>query len=310
VDVLYVYGLDGELLAEVDAGTGQTQREYVWLDGQLVAYLVDGTVYHVHNDHLGTPQALTDETGATVWKASYSPFGKATVTTEQIKFNLRFPGQYYDAETGLHYNWHRYYDPSLGRYLQSDRLGLFDGMDTYGYVRGNPLVWSDPTGQFVPQLAGFIAGGGVSAFSYWEKYKCGSISGAEYLASIAIGAGAGAISSGASVIDGALIALAGNVAEQYFVGDEFSYSSMGMAGGIAALSGKAGQVLGKSLFPSKYITVTERRWYTLFLYKHKKTQEVFNADGRAITGSVVAGGVTGGIAASFGSKDKCGCSGE
>lgn len=85
---------------------------------------------------------------------------------------------------------------------------------------------------------------------------------------------------------------------------------MGMAGGIAALSGKAGQVLGKSLFPSKYITVTERRWYTLFLYKHKKTQEVFNADGRAITGSVVAGGVTGGIAASFGSKDKCGCLGE
>ncbi|MDF5034256.1 RHS repeat-associated core domain-containing protein, partial [Vibrio parahaemolyticus] len=139
VDVLYVYGLDGELLAEVDAGTGQTQREYVWLDGQLVAYLVDGTVYHVHNDHLGTPQALTDETGATVWKASYSPFGKATVTTEQIKFNLRFPGQYFDAETGLHYNWHRYYDPALGRYLQSDRLGLFDGVDTYGYVHGNPL---------------------------------------------------------------------------------------------------------------------------------------------------------------------------
>ena len=99
--MLYVYGLDGELLAEVDAGTGQTQREYVWLDGQLVAYLVDGTVYHVHNDHLGTPQALTDETGATVWKASYSPFGKATVTTEQIKFNLRFPGQYFDADTGL-----------------------------------------------------------------------------------------------------------------------------------------------------------------------------------------------------------------
>ncbi|OCQ08657.1 hypothetical protein AKH09_10800 [Vibrio parahaemolyticus] len=87
---------------------------------------MEGTVYHVHNDHLGTPQALNDETGATVWKASYSPFGKATVTTEQIKFNLRFPGQYYDAETGLHYNWHRYYDPSLGRYLQSDRLGLFD----------------------------------------------------------------------------------------------------------------------------------------------------------------------------------------
>ncbi|EPQ9997603.1 RHS repeat-associated core domain-containing protein [Vibrio vulnificus] len=158
VDVLYVYGLDGELLAEVDAGTGQTQREYVWLDGQLVAYLVDGTVYHVHNDHLGTPQALTDESGATVWKASYSPFGKATVTTEQIKFNLRFPGQYYDAETGLHYNWHRYYDPALGRYLQSDRLGLFDGVDTYGYVHGNPLTNIDPTGEFAVFGAGISAG--------------------------------------------------------------------------------------------------------------------------------------------------------
>lgn len=87
--MLYVYGLDGELLAEVDAGTGQTQREYVWLDGQLVAYLVDGTVYHVHNDHLGTPQALTDETGATVWKASYSPFGKATESVENEYFCIK-----------------------------------------------------------------------------------------------------------------------------------------------------------------------------------------------------------------------------
>ncbi|EKO3796775.1 RHS repeat protein [Vibrio metschnikovii] len=165
VDVLYVYGVDGELLAEVDAGTGQTQREYVWLDGQLVAYLVDGTVYHVHNDHLGTPQALTDETGATVWKASYSPFGKATVTTEQIKFNLRFPGQYYDAETGLHYNWHRYYDPALGRYLQSDRLGLFDGVDTYGYVHGNPLTSIDPTGEFA---WGVLLGAANFA---WQMYQ-------------------------------------------------------------------------------------------------------------------------------------------
>ncbi|EPS8933974.1 RHS repeat-associated core domain-containing protein [Vibrio cholerae] len=49
-----------------------------------------------------------------VWKASYSPFGKASITTQGPTFNLRFPGQYYDAETGLHYNWRRYYDPATG----------------------------------------------------------------------------------------------------------------------------------------------------------------------------------------------------
>ena len=186
VDVLYVYGLDGELLAEVDAGTGQTLREYVWLDGQLVAYLVDGTVYHVHNDHLGTPQALTDETGATVWKASYSPFGKATVTTEQIKFNLRFPGQYYDAETGLHYNWHRYYDPALGRYLQSDRLGLFDGVDTYGYVHGNPLIRIDPTGEFAWVLVGGAIGAGLNIAT--QLYSGHEIEWSSVVASAATGA--------------------------------------------------------------------------------------------------------------------------
>ncbi|MFV8382836.1 RHS repeat-associated core domain-containing protein [Vibrio parahaemolyticus] len=168
VDTLYVYGLGGELLAEVNAGTGQTQREYVWLDGQLVAYLVDGTVYHVHNDHLGTPQALTDELGEVVWKAQYTPFGRASVTTEQVTFNIRFPGQYFDAETGLHYNWHRYYDPSLGRYLQSDRLGLFDGVDTYGYLHGNPLLSIDPTGEYAWVAFGAFAGGAINAIAQYH----------------------------------------------------------------------------------------------------------------------------------------------
>ena len=185
VDVLYVYGLDGELLAEVDAGTGQTQREYVWLDGQLVAYLVDGTVYHVHNDHLGTPQALTDETGATVWKASYSPFGKATVTTEQIKFNLRFPGQYYDAETGLHYNWHRYYDPNTGMYITSDPIGLAGGINTYAYALNNPAIYTDPTGLWVPQIIGAMVNIG---FEGYRQYQTGSFDAGRLLVAGATGA--------------------------------------------------------------------------------------------------------------------------
>ncbi|HHF3128043.1 TPA: RHS repeat-associated core domain-containing protein [Vibrio alginolyticus] len=135
---------------------------------------------------LGTPQALTDETGATVWKASYSPFGKATVTTEQIKFNLRFPGQYYDAETGLHYNWHRYYAPALGRYLQSDRLGLFDGVDTYGYVHGNPLIRIDPTGEFAWVLVGGAIGAGLNIAT--QLYSGHEIEWSSVVASAATGA--------------------------------------------------------------------------------------------------------------------------
>ncbi|TOI59500.1 RHS repeat-associated core domain-containing protein [Vibrio parahaemolyticus] len=252
-DVLYVYGLDGELLAEVDAGTGQTQREYVWLDGQLVAYLVDGTVYHVHNDHLGTPQALTDETGATVWKASYSPFGKATVTTEQIKFNLRFPGQYYDAETGLHYNWHRYYNPSLGRYLQSDPLGLHAGVDTYGYVNGNPLSLSDPTGLCPWCLGGAAIAAAIDVFVQYNEN--GEFNNFNYLSLVTsagtgfMGGGLGTVTTSISTRLGwlAVSNMAGNAAigagAAYIrneIGGECNRLDMAaLNGGVAGLAGVA-----------------------------------------------------------------------
>src|SRR5690606_909650 len=94
-----------------------------------------GGVFYVHTDHLGTPQKLTDENQTTVWNADYSPFGQATITTETVINNLRFPGQYFDEETGLHYNYYRTYDPSTGRYLESDPIGLMGGVNTYGYVK-------------------------------------------------------------------------------------------------------------------------------------------------------------------------------
>jgi RHS repeat-associated protein len=111
------------------------------------------TVAYYHHDHLGTPILATDKHGNTVWSAKYDAFGKATITTPEamaekptITSNLRLPGQYEDGETGLHYNWNRYYSSKEGRYVTADPIGLEGGINTYSYVNGNPLRFVDPTG--------------------------------------------------------------------------------------------------------------------------------------------------------------------
>lgn len=103
-------------------------------------------LYYVHNDHLGTPHAITDSNQQVVWQAQYTPFGKASLLVNTIDNPIRFPGQYYDEETGLHYNYFRYYDPTLGRYISSDPIGLKGGINTYSYVGGSPIIYSDPDG--------------------------------------------------------------------------------------------------------------------------------------------------------------------
>jgi len=116
-------------------------------------------LYYVHNDPLGTPQVLTDEAGTVVWRAQYDPFGKAAVDEDpdgdgsRVTSNVRFPGQYYDQETGLHYNYFRYYDPSTGRYVTADPIGLEGGINSYLYAKANPLKDIDSRGLNV-----FIAG--------------------------------------------------------------------------------------------------------------------------------------------------------
>ena len=111
------------------------------------------TIAYYHHDHLGTPIQATDRSGIVVWSAQYNAFGQASITTPTatddkptVASGLRFPGQVEDAETGLYYNWHRYYDPELGRYVTADPIGLVGGVNLYAYVNGNPVDWMDPTG--------------------------------------------------------------------------------------------------------------------------------------------------------------------
>ena len=126
----YHYDLEGRLLAETDA-SGETRAEYLYLGNEPLALSRSGQLYYYHNDHLGTPQKLTDGAGQVVWSASYRPFGEASIRAGYVTQNLRFPGQYYDEESGLHYNYQRYYDPGTGRYLTSDPIGLQGGLNTY-----------------------------------------------------------------------------------------------------------------------------------------------------------------------------------
>jgi len=150
-ETLYVYDEVGQLIGEYD-DAGTAILEHVWFNDAPVAVL-DGTdEYYVHTDHLGTPRIITDG-NTIVWRWESGPFGEDAAQEDpdgdstDFTYNLRFPGQYYDDETGFHYNYFRTYDPSTGRYLESDPIGLEGGLNTYGYVGGNPLSYIDPTGE-------------------------------------------------------------------------------------------------------------------------------------------------------------------
>lgn len=103
-------------------------------------------IFYFHTDHLGTPLLLMDADGNVAWQGQYRPFGEVAATTEDVVNPLRFPGQHDDGASGVYYNYFRDYDPAIGRYIQSDPIGLGGGINTYTYVKGNPIFWGDPVG--------------------------------------------------------------------------------------------------------------------------------------------------------------------
>ncbi|MDO6525462.1 RHS repeat-associated core domain-containing protein, partial [Motilimonas sp. 1_MG-2023] len=117
-------------------------------------------VYYYQLDHLGTPQEITDPQGNTVWSVHYRAYGNVLKQEiEEVHSPLRFQGQYYDAETGLHYNRHRYYNPSTAAFLTLDPIGLAGGLNNYQYVP-NPTGWVDPLGLAVRKGDGDCCGQG------------------------------------------------------------------------------------------------------------------------------------------------------
>ncbi len=151
---VFHYDLSGRLIAETD-GAGTLSRAYLHDDTAPIAQVTrtaTDTLVSLHTDALGTPRLATDSNRATVWRYDGNAFGDSTPNEDPdgngspTTVNLRFPGQYHDTESGLHYNWHRYYDPRIGRYVTSDPIGLEVGLNSYTYVNNKPLVLKDVLG--------------------------------------------------------------------------------------------------------------------------------------------------------------------
>jgi len=174
-------------------GTGELIKEFQysatsnWMTNPLFQR-DGGIVYFYQNDHLGTPHRMVATTGEVVWSATYSAFGKTFPIVETVTNNLRFPGQYWDEETGLNHNYFRDYSPILGRYIQSDPIGILRDYNNpvmqilirqglplgssgstlnhnYGYVEQNPLIYSDKFGN------GPWAGGACAAYAGLKEIK-------------------------------------------------------------------------------------------------------------------------------------------
>ncbi|ABC29559.1 Rhs family protein [Hahella chejuensis KCTC 2396] len=155
------YDSFGALIKEYHYTPGNT-----WMTSPLFQRAGENTYYY-QNDHLGAPRQMASRNGQIVWKAAYEVFGRVKIFVDKAENNLRFPGQYFDQESGMHHNYFRDYNPGYGRYIQRDPISVYGGINVYAYANGNPVVYMDPlglakmnvgVGGSVPILGGFSLG--------------------------------------------------------------------------------------------------------------------------------------------------------
>jgi RHS repeat-associated protein len=169
---------DGSIIQVLRNGKPQETWVFSHHDYSAVAKIREGQAYSVISDHLGTPRELVAQDGRVVWSAYFDAYGKSIkVDASEESCELRFPGQWHDPESGLHYNQFRYYDPEYGRYLSPDPIGIAGGLNEYAYS-DNPVKWIDPLGLCKKIALGKdIAGRGMKALaqktgaSWWRNWE-------------------------------------------------------------------------------------------------------------------------------------------
>jgi RHS repeat-associated protein len=287
-------------------------REYIWLDNRPVA-MVDDTgaspvVYYVHTDQLGTPQKITDGSADVVWDSVFDPFGNMVASTganwgtgvwqsftweptSPQTMPLRFPGQYADSETALNQNWNRDYDPTIGRYVESDPAGLWGGVNTYAYVNGNPVAAIDRNGKYLFLITAAVGavGGGVGNFlgqlvengGNWDCVNWGGVGEAALF-----GGAAGAVAPwvAADYFGAAALGAASN--ELQYLALYGSDASLGGAATAAATGAVGGAIAGPIYNPFMFFTPSG--------FSASEAAAVANAGGSSFLRNIL-----GGVAGSF-----------
>ncbi len=153
--------------------TGIPLVEYIWLGDKPVAAVYESgattKIYYIVTDVQNTPRRLIDSNGSVVWSWDSTAFGLGSPVST-ITFNLRFPGQYYDATTGQFYNHNRFYNPELGRYMEPDPIGLAGGLNPYIYALNNPVMYVDMTGENPILIAMGVSAATAGAFYTGEVF--------------------------------------------------------------------------------------------------------------------------------------------